>query len=399
MTNKVKLRGESQMKPSLKQAKVAIVHDFLTALGGAERVVEALHQLFPNAPVYTLRYDADKTHRHFKDWDIRIAPLGKSWLGRQAGLALPFLPNAIETLDLSQYDIVISSSAAFSKGVITKPSTLHICYCHTPMRYVWDWTHEYARENNYDRGLKSIAGRLVTHYLRMWDQASVPRVDCWLANSANVARRIKKYYRQQSTVIHPPVAIVKPVESLASPVKEPYFLIVSRLSAYKRIDLAITAAAKTKQRLVIIGIGQNEIQLKALGKQLKAPVTFLGWQDDATISHYYTHCLAFLFPGEDDFGITPVEAMSYGKPVIAYGKGGVLETIIDGKTGLFFNQPTADSLAAALNRFLATKGSFSQSFIKQQAAQFSNKRFKQELLTYVEKEWRQWQNHETRYDS
>lgn len=214
--------------------KIALVHDFLTALGGAERVLMALHEIYPDAPIYTLRYSEEKTRGRFKDCDVRVAPLGQSWLGQSAALSLPFLPNAIETLPLSEYDIVISSSAAYSKGVVTKPETLHICYCHTPMRYVWDWTHEYAKENGYDSGIKSIPHRLITHYLRLWDQASVPRVDRWVANSANVARRIQKYYHQKAEVIYPPADGKTISTSQESPVDEPYFFIVSRLSPYKK---------------------------------------------------------------------------------------------------------------------------------------------------------------------
>ncbi len=379
------------MSKSINDLKVAIVHDFLTALGGAERVVWALHELFPDAPIYTLRYNEAKTHNQFRDCDIRVAKLGKTWLGNKPALALPFLPNAVETLPLSDYDIVISSSSAYSKGVITKPSTLHICYCHTPMRYVWDWTHEYARENGYDSGSKSIPHRLVTHYLRLWDQASAERVDRWLANSMNVAKRISKYYRAEATVLYPPVSLPESDTKSTSPSDKPYFLIVSRLSPYKKIDLAIEASAQTQLPLTIIGEGSDRDRLEKLAAQMQAPVAFLGYQDDKTIAQYYSHCRAFLFPGEDDFGITPVEAMSYGKPVIAYGKGGARETVINNKTGLFFDEPTTASLVETLKQFVDKEADFSVADCKNQAQQFSADVFKKKMFDYIEKEWKQFQ--------
>lgn len=382
-------------KKSLNQAKVAIIHDFLDELGGAERVLAALHELFPAAPVYTLRYDINKTRARFANWDIRPSQFGQSRIGRSKTLSLPFLPNAIESWQLADYDIVISSSNAYSKGVITKPTTLHICYCHTPMRYAWDWTHEHAREHNYDRGWRSLFGRLLIHYLRIWDQASASRVDRWLANSKTVARRIKKYYRQPSRVIYPPVEPAIQSKARLSPEKEPYFLIVSRLSPYKRIDLAIEAAAQIKQRLVIIGEGHDRIRLEKLVKQKKAPVTFLSWQDDQTVSDYYAHCQAFLFLSEDDFGIAPVEAMSFGKPVIAFGKGGALETIIEGVTGFFFLEPTVASLVKAWRRYLKEADHFNELAIKNQATKFSKDQFKNRFFQYVKQEWQNWQADET----
>lgn len=370
----------------MKDLKVAIVHDFLTALGGAERVLLALHRLYPEAPIYTLRFDSDKTDNQFEDANIRVASLGKTWLRNFPMLSLPFLPNAIETLPLSEYDVVISSSAGYSKGVITKPTTLHISYCHTPLRYVWDWTNEYAKENGFDRGIKSIGHRLITHYLRIWDQASAERVDRWLANSENVKKRINKYYHQPSTVIYPPVSPPKAIKA-ASPVDKPYFLIISRLSPYKKIDLAIEACTKTDSKLIIIGEGADRKRLEAMANRHKAPVSFLGYQSDETIGLYYANCRAFLFTGEDDFGMTPVEAMSYGKPVIAYGKGGALESIVDGKTGLFFDEPTAESLAMAIKRFNETADTFSPQVAKSRAELFSDAVFDKEIKKYIETEW------------
>lgn len=376
------------MKTDVSELKVAIVHDFLTTIGGAERVVMALHELFPDAPVYTLRYSESGTAGRFAHWDIRVAPLAKTFIGKRPLLALPFLPNAIDTIPLSEYDIVISSSSAFSKGVVTQPHTLHICYCHTPMRFAWDWTYEYAKERGFDRGWKSVGYRLMTHYLRIWDYLSSSRVDRYVANAKNVAERIKKYYRQSSTVIYPPVDMVA-AHMGKSPLDEPYFFIVSRLSGYKKLDLAIEAAAALKQRLVIIGKGEESERLQALAKSLDAPVTFLGYQDDATIHRYYSHCRAFLFPGEDDFGITPVEAMSHGKPVIAYGRGGALETIVSDKTGLFFAEPTATSLQKAMKQFMKQEKNFRTEDCRKQAEKFSKETFKKKMLAYIEAQWQE----------
>lgn len=374
---------------NISDLKIALVHDFLDTLGGAERVLLALHELFPSAPIYTLSYSEQDTHGLFRECDIRPSKLSNTLIGRSRTLSLPFLPNAVESFRLDQYDIVISSSSAFAKGVITRPRTLHICYCHTPMRYVWDWTHEYARENSYDTGVRSVFGRLITHYLRLWDQASAKRVDVWLANSQNVKGRIKKYYRAPSEVVYPPVPASwqgRQAEGDVS-IEEPYFLIVSRLSAYKKIDLAIEACARFRHRLVIIGEGKEHNRLERLARELEAPVTFLGYQDDKVADQYYTHARAFLFPGEDDFGITPVEAMAHGTPVIAYAKGGALETVALGKTGLFFSQPTAESLLTALEHFSKVESKFKVADMKQQAKRFSPAVFKQHILKVVRKEW------------
>lgn len=377
----------------LNEARVALVHDFLTTLGGAERVLYALHRRFPEAPIYTLRYDERGTAGQFASAEIRPARLSRTFVGRSAHLSLPFQPNAIESFNLSEYDLVISSSAGFSKGVITRPETLHICYCHTPLRYLWDWTHEYAAENGYDHGLKSIAHRLVTHYLRLWDQASAERPDRWLANSANVAKRIAKYYHRSAQVLYPPVARLESEDPALhqSPSDQPYDLIVSRLSPYKRIDLAIEAAKRTKRPLVVIGQGSDRSRLENLAIQLKAPVAFLGYQDDQTIAQYYRYCQAFLFTGEDDFGLTPVEAMSFGKPVIAFGKGGALETVKDGISGLFFHEATVDSLVEALDRFEKDESRFEAERIRKEAERFSPEKFTDQLEAILEKEWSAWQ--------
>lgn len=371
--------------------KIAIVHDYLTALGGAERVVATLHEIYPSAPIFTLRYNEEKTRGAFKDCDIRVAKLSQTLLGRSTLLSLPFQPNAIESFSFTDYDVVISSSSAFSKGILTSPNTLHICYCHTPMRFAWDWTHQYARENNYHLGLKSIGYRLLTHYFRIWDQASANRVDYWIANSNNVANRLKKYYRVEAEVIYPPVDLLAE-QSESNPnsteINEPYYLIVSRLSPYKMIDLAIKAVSQTKEQLIIIGEGPDRQRLELLARRLDAPVKFLGYQSDVIISQYYQQARAFLFTGEDDFGITPVEAMSFGKPVIAYGQGGALESISEPETGLFFNEPTVEALLVAMVKFNELESSFSASQIKAQAEKFSADRFKQKISTLIDIQWR-----------
>ncbi len=375
------------MTKSNPEPKVALVHDFLTSLGGAERVLMALHEMYPDAPIYTLAYDRAKTHWLFNGVDIREAKLAKSLIGRSRKLSLAFLPNAIDTLPLQDYDLVISSSSAFSKGVITRPETLHICYCHTPMRYAWDWTHEYAIENGFDRGAKSYFYRLIMHYLRLWDRSSAERVDVWIANSKNVATRIHKYYRKEATVIYPPVETEYDRKMSKNYEQEPYFFIVSRLSPYKKIDLAIEACGRLNQKLIIIGDGPDRRRLEQLAKTLGANVEFLGFQTDYAIHRYYEECRAFIFAGEDDLGITPIEAMAHGKPVIAYAKGGVLETVIDKHTGVLFIELSVASLAEALRTFIKKEGSFKPEVLKQHAKQFSKDAFRNHMRTLIAEEW------------
>jgi glycosyltransferase involved in cell wall biosynthesis len=357
--------------------RVAIVHDYLNQMGGAERVVMAFHEIFPAAPIYTSIYDPRRVDPAFQKMDIRTSFMQKLPLvTKHHQPYLPFYPFAMETLDLRGYDLVLSSSSAFGKGVITRPETLHICYCHTPMRWCWNY-EEYVEREQLGRIARSILPLLITG-LRVWDQTSAMRVDHFIANSPVVAERIQKYYRRDAVVIPPPVEASRFPFDPAIQLDE-YFLVVSRLIPYKRIDLAIEACNRLRLPLVIIGSGRDEQRLK----QLAGPtIRFLGRLSDQEVIHYYTHCRALLFPGEEDFGITPLEAQAAGRPVIAYGAGGALASIVDGTTGVFFRERSVESLAEALAAF--DERSFDPHVIRNHALEFDKPRFHRRILQFIE---------------
>lgn len=325
--------------------KTALVHDDLMQAGGAERVVAAVHSLYPNSPIYTAMYDRKSTLAYFADTDVRTSYMQK-WPVATRGLhklALAHFPVAFEQFDFSGFDVVLSSSSRFAKGVITPPETCHICYCHTPARFVWRH-HEYLSQNKTTRLLAPFLRGMLGN-LRTWDVASSQRVDYFVANSENVARRIRKYYqRPAAAVIYPPVQTNKYAPAPAFEVGD-HFLVVSRLVGYKRIDLAVDACNKLGAQLRIIGSGP---ELDALKRRAGPTIQFLGKLSDDQVVHEYARCRAMILAGDEDFGLTPIEAMASGRPVVAYGLGGALETVIEGKTGLFFREQTVDSLAKAL---------------------------------------------------
>lgn len=361
--------------------KVALIHDHLAQDGGAERVLKALAGMFPEAPIFTLLYEkkyADKyyRHRHIETSIIQNLPGGVShyqWY-------MPFMPMAVEFFDLSDYDLVISDSSSFAKGVITSSRTLHICYCHTPTRYLWSDTHQYINELKYNKYFKKVIS-LVLNYIRMWDRLAADRVDKYIANSGFVAKRIKKYYNRESAVIYPPV---ETGQFSIAPAIGDYFLIGGRLAPYKRVDIVIEACKKLGKKLKIYGNGVDFARLKKIAKGYDN-IEFLGWVDDAAKAELYASALAFIYPQEEDFGITAVEAMASGRPVIAYRRGGATETVIDGLSGIFFNEQTVASLAQALNNFNNFK--FNPEIIKQRAEQFSVERFKKKIKEFVDKEY------------
>lgn len=371
----------------MRSPKIAIVHDFIQTLGGAERVTLAISEIYPEAPIYTLTYDK-KLDPYFGNKKIITSYLQKwSWLPTK--FLLPFYPLAIESFNFDDFDIVISSSHSFAKNILTKPSTIHVAYTHSPMRYVWDAWHSYLAGQPYfakaSKGLRRVSGGLVRgvvvnilHKLRIWDRLGVSRVDYFVANSKHVQKRIRKYYRRDSQVIYPPVDTDK-IE--ISREHKNYFLVLSRLSQYKRIDLAVQACKELNLPLVVIGSGEEERELKKLG----GDTTFLGWMEDVRKVEYLRNARALIFPGEEDFGIVPVEAMAAGKPVIAFNKGGLLETVAEGKTGIFFPEQTVESLKQAIRSFIEKEKDFNAESISEHAQKFSRTRFQHQIKELVDK--------------
>jgi len=364
----------------MEKFRVALVHDFLNQYGGAERVLEAIHEIYPDSTVYTSLYDPIKLPLRMRNWNIKPFRLPKISLTK---LYTFFYPILFESLDLSGYDLVISSSAGFAKGVITAPGTLHISYIHTPPRFLYHYPTEVNRRKL--RFLKPVLDPL-DNLLRVWDYSAAQRPDFLVANSRETAKRIRKFYGREATVIYPPVNLPQPagktpgVSSSTPRVKEAgdYFLIVSRLAAYKRIDLAIEACNRLKLPLKIVGTGREERRLRKIAGPT---VEFLGFVGDREVAKLYRSCRALIFPGMEDFGITPVEAMSFGKPVVAFGRGGALETVINGKTGTFFEQETAESLMNVLKSFDPSK--YKAKDCIAQAKKFSKERFQQEFKGFV----------------
>ena len=361
--------------------KVALIHDHLAQDGGAERVLKVLAEIFPDAPIYTLLCDQkniDKyySHRHIETSIIQKLPGGVShyqWY-------MPFMPMAVEFFDLSKYDLVLSDTSSFAKGVITSTHTLHICYCHTPTRYLWSDTHQYINELKYNKYFKKIIS-LVLSYIRMWDKLAADRVDKFIANSKFIAKRIQKYYHQPSTVIYPPVETEK--FSISSDVSD-YFLIGGRLAPYKRVDIVVETFKKIDKKLKIFGNGVDLERLKKIANKHEN-IEFLGQVSDEIKADLYSHCLAFINPQEEDFGITVVEAMASGRPVIAYQSGGALETVKAGITGEFFSQQTVESLSKILVDFDSSK--FDPKVIKQHAEQFSIEIFKKKINDFIDGEY------------
>ncbi len=357
--------------------RVALVHDYLNQYGGAERVLEAFCQIFPKAPIYTLLYDKEKTGLAFEGRRIKTSFLQKVPLVKSHHRPfLMLMPLAIEQFDLSQYDLVLSDSASYAKGVITSSRTLHICYCHTPIRYAWDDSHRYIEEFGYPGAVKKVIPFFM-NYIRLWDEQAAQRVDKFIANSYFVARRIKKYYHRDAEVIHPPV---KTQLFYSTNNTDDYFLIVGRFLPYKRFDLAIEAFNQLGWPLKIIGDGPDR---KRLEKMAKPNIEFVGQVADEKLKNYYAHCQAFIFPQEEDFGITAVEAMAAGRPVIAYQAGGALEIIRPGMTGLFFKEQTVDCLTETLKKFKPTD--FNPQLIRARAEDFDEERFRGKIEEFINK--------------
>lgn len=367
--------------------RIAIVHYWFVGRRGGERVVEALCELFPQADVFALVADYDtlspqiRKHR-LKTSFLQKLPGSRRWHRHM----LPLYPLALEQFDLRGYDLVISSESGPAKGVLTGPETCHICYCHTPMRYIWDLYPEYKERSGLGLATKVIF-ELTAHYARMWDQATAARVDYFVANSQNVARRIEKAYRRRAEVVYPPVDVS--TMPLAESCEE-HYLYVGQLVSYKRVDLAIEACNRLRRRLRIVGAGE---EYKTLKKLAGPTVTFLGALGDEELRDEYARCRALLFPGKEDFGIVPVEAQAAGKPVIAFGKGGARETVMgalqgesmapESATGIFFDEQVIGALSEAILSFEAVERRFSPSFIRAHAERFDRRHFLENIKNIV----------------
>lgn len=359
--------------------KVALVHDHLIQAGGAEKVLEVFQEMWPEAPTYTLLYNPKKIGDNFANKDIRTSFL-QHWWGalKHYQWFLPLMPVATESYDLMDYDVVVSSSSAMAKGVITRSNTVHICYCHTPTRYLWSDTHRYIEELRYNRLVKKIVPYFLNH-LRIWDQLAAQRVDIFVANSKNVAARIKKYYQKDSVIIYPPVATDK---FYISPNVGKYFLTGGRLVSYKKFDLTIQAFNRLGIPLKIFGEGPEEKKLRNLAKP---NIEFLGRVNATNLAKLYSQAVAFIHPQIEDFGITAVESMAAGRPVIAYAAGGAKETVVENRTGKFFEEQTWEVLADTVVRFKPEE--YDPEDIKKYAQRFSVSRFKKEINDLVASEY------------
>ncbi len=353
--------------------RIALIHDYITSFGGAEKTFKNLINLFPQAQAYTLFYDRKIKEKFFPDIEIKTSFLQTVPFKKKYQLLLPLMPVAAETIDFRKFDLVISSSFSFAKGIITRPQTKHICYCYSPNRYLW------MKENDQKSLWKNPLSRMLLHYMRIWDRQASERVDEFIAISKCVQKRIEKYYKRKSKLIYPLVQISNSKLTIPDSKKE-FYLIVSQLRKYKRIDLAVNAFNKLGLNLIIIGQGPEK---KKLQKKAAKNIQFLGWQSDEKIIEYYKNCTAFVFPGEDDFGIAPVEAMSYGKPVLAYRKGGATETVIEGKTGEFFDVQHPAVLADGIRRLKNNLLKYDPEFIFAHAKKFSQQRFENQFKDFV----------------
>ena len=358
--------------------KVAIVHYWLVNMRGGEKVIEALCEMFPQADVFTHVYKPSQISALINRHRVRTSFIGRlPWAERFYQSYLPLMPLALEQLDLRDYDLVISSESGPAKGVLVSPQTLHVCYCHAPMRYLWDMYHDYRATASWIRRLLMPP---LTHYLRLWDLASAQRVDHFVANSRYVASRIEKYYRRPAEVIHPPVAVgdFEPGQGAGE-----FYLMVGQLTHYKRADLAVETFNQSGRPLIIIGEGE---QYHSLRKVAASNIRMLGRQPFAVIREHYQRCKALIFPGIEDFGIVPVEAMASGRPVIALRQGGAQETVVENETGIFFEEQRTAALQAAIERFESVEARFVENVagIRAHAQRFEGAVFKNSLRRFID---------------
>jgi len=354
--------------------RIALIHDYLSQQGGAEKVLKTFTEIWPEAPIFTLFYDEEKMGKEFHGTKVITSPLQKApSIKSYYQWYLPFMPLATESYDLLGYDVVLSSTSAFAKGILTRPGSTHFSYCHTPTRYLWSETHSYVSELNIPKPIKWVLPPVLSK-LRLWDRSAADRVDYFIANSDAVAERINKYYHRRSEVIYPPIETDK--FYISKP--EDFYLIGGRLVSYKRYDVAIQAFNKLGINLYIFGEGPASEYLKSIAKP---NIKFLGKVGELVKQELFSKCLAFLHPQEEDFGITAVEAMASGRPVIAYPKGGALETVVPGVTGEFIDEQAWEDIVGEIIRFKPEK--YNSQTIREHAKKFDTKIFKEKICGFI----------------
>jgi glycosyltransferase involved in cell wall biosynthesis len=359
--------------------KVALIHEWIVNFTGSERVLKVLTELYPRAPIFTSVYDPAMAPQ------FANSIVNASFIQKIPGAVkkyqwfYPLMPIAMESFDLTDYDLVISNAHSCAKGVLTNPDTCHICYCHSPTRYLWQPSLDQRATTG------GLLKKSIISYMRLWDRTAADRPDFFLGNSQNIVGKIEKYYHRPAEVLYPPVET--DLFKLADRDPQPYFLIVSRLTKQKRVDLAVKAFLKLNKPLKIIGEGPELARLKKLAGD--SQVEFLGHQPDNIVREHYQRCQALILPQEEDFGITPLEAMACGRPVIAYGRGGALETVVPGQTGLFFKKQTVASLAQAVEDF--DNSNYNSNRIREQALKFDSRVFRGKAKEIISRLYRKWQ--------
>lgn len=355
-------------------SRIALVHDYFVQMGGAERVAEAMHDSFPTAPIYTTVALPQGLPGRLRAADIRTSPMQHlPAMDRKFRHYFMLYPFAVEHFDLSSYDLIFSSSSGYAKGVRRRRNAIHVCYCHTPMRWVWRYQDYVARER-FGSGIRSMLP-LALWGLRKWDLRASQQPNYYIANSRLVAERIRKIYKREAFVIPPPIEVNR--FHMSNDIED-YYLVLSRLMPYKRIDLAIEACKRMNRRLIVIGDGPDRARLE---KMADDRIEFLGRQPDKIVNYYAARCRALLFPGEEDFGMAPLEANAAGRPVIAYRAGGAVETVVEGKTGIFFDQPNAVALGEAIEQFESMH--WSQILLRRHAEKFDRNVFAFRVLQFL----------------